>query len=385
MSIRVRWSAFVCASRVALVTILSSCSSSNATSAVDSPEVVEFPADTPLGEQRPVAWSVLNFLGDTGPCTTLTTDDAFLIVRRNDVTGNALLQKWGHGAAAVAPVWSTELPFRLCQRVLAAPDGGAFVVAVSLDGFNIRIVRLGSDGSLRWDVTINGIETASAPLPSGDLAVFVNAAVTPSTSTTDLVMLAAADGKEKSRTHVSALPPSPRPPIINGVAVTPDGGIVGVTYASVLRFDAAGTLSWTNQQGEGANNQYTDVASLSDGSILVTGFTEDDNRFAQAVAVRYSGDGHLQWWKSYPDGKAPGIRFLMHLTTFDAIVSLAGGAASVVMHTLNGCRLLRLEPSGAISRVQNLDPSGTRIECSPRTLGADLSYFSGSGFSKMTP
>lgn len=355
-------------------------------------ELVEFPYDQPVGEQRVPAWTVSPVAWGYSQCSSLTFEDGILAFHIS--TGE--LVKRGHGPATDAPIWSVPLPAPTCSRLHPLPDGGAIVLARAT---GTRVMRFGGDGSLKWDRTVDGefaSETGSEVLTSGDIALFVATTPAPGSlesPTTDLVILGGTDGMEKSRTKKTLLAGHPT---FNAVAATPDGGVIAAsaTNALVSRFDAAGKLLWSTESNLDNHPSFASIAYLSDGSILATGTVSDEgmgqNNHTQALAAHYGGDGHLQWSKAYPFGPAPGATFAEGQTLFDAIVPHGGGAASVVMHVPSGCRLLWLESSGAITRVQFLDGlgSGRLTQCTHRALGSDLGYHLGAtsiDFAKLTP
>lgn len=95
---------------------------------------------------------------------------------------------------------------------------------------------------------------------------------------------------------------------VNGVAATPDGGVVGVGYALdgdrvekhnrdalVIKLDAEGNEAWRRTFGGDSRDEFTSVAIAGDGSIIVGGYTGSQGAQDWAPWVlRLNSSGELE-------------------------------------------------------------------------------------------
>lgn len=294
--------------------------------------------------------------------------------------------------------------------------------------YGIHIARVAEDGAELWTHTIPESRDAGASLLLANGAVAVAFDTTPGAGSISdpehFVVMIGDGGGEVWRTAIPAehvesadhpgtpngpLGPGYGIPVLQALSETSDGGLIVAGYYQfsraiecgsqldptdpvtescgssnengfVGRLAPTGALTWTRRLGfayDGGHAVFRFVAALSDGSVLATGNFIPES-FAsqiahiQALAVRYAADGELQWSKAFPFGPAPGVN-LGAWTSFGVVVARDGGTADVILEPpleVRTCRLLRVEASGEISRVQMLDGDG----CEVRPLGSDLAY-----------
>lgn len=141
--------------------------------------------------------------------------------------------------------------------------------------------------------------------------------------------------------------------VTNGSAVAPDGStyLAGFTTsfdefgqenAFVVKFAADASLSW-QRRWDGpevfANDQATDVAVASDGSVYVTGSTFGVG--GDALLLKFSADGSLVWQRRW--GGSSFERGVAVAVGPDASIYVAGGTTS-----FGGLFVLKFAPDGTL-------------------------------------
>lgn len=386
-------------------------------------DTVEFPFDKPLGRERPLLFQVSPFFGPgEEPNWVPAWNGAGYFAREGDsITkrGTGPLKTPPEWSAPIGPFTNKATTLSVNTKLYATADGGVRVVTVTSEK-RLAIQALTSTGTVSWLRELPGLDYARAatPLPNGGFAFVAGNELAPGSIDTSklLLVILGPDGNETARGELAPIRvesadhpglsvgdvrPGNGTPYPAALAAYPDGGVVvvgqygfsrmldcmstatnlievspggsqcaftsGMSY--VERFDAAGKSLWARRVGQPYTsfpNGLTSVAVGTDGSIVGTGgvimTTDLKGGPSQALVMRFDANGQRVFSKSFPFGKAPGVFSQPEMTTFDAPVAAAGGAFDMVLHVPGGkepCRIVRVEPDGALSNVQKLDALGT--------------------------
>lgn len=153
--------------------------------------------------------------------------------------------------------------------------------------------------------SLSGFEYAlsAAPVSTGGYIMAVTADSTPS-GTRDLALLKTdANGNELWRVYFG----SPGFDIATGVIETNDGGFAlcgswngfGSDSGVVVKTDASGNAQWTTKIALMPGRTVAqDIVQLTDGSLIVTGFTGNAST-PQGFLVKLNSSGNVVWQKTY--------------------------------------------------------------------------------------
>lgn len=272
------------------------------------------------------------------------------------------------------------------------------------------------------------------PLPDGGFAGIVNVQPPAAGSIETQTVRAAVvnfgpNGVERSRLTFTDLrlpdadspglgtedrPPGTGRPVISAIAAMPDNGVdyvgafeltrlvpcgdatkthprtpdavecKGSQYGFVTfvgRADVSGRTVWEHRYGRAYLEPppgLTNAAATPDGSLWLSGqintgvFGNEPSDTLQGLLARFDKDGNRQFVHAIPFGKAPGVLALRGTTTIDTLIPRADGSTEAIFHAPDEpCRLLHVEPTGDVSRVQILEPGsgGCNVVVSPTTVG----------------
>jgi len=173
--------------------------------------------------------------------------------------------------------------------------------------------------------------------------------------------------------------------IFSSVVVAPDGDIIAVGVTSsldgdfpvshgksdavVARFTPAGVLAWSHTYGGSDDDSFISVAVTDDGSIIAVGdtwsldgdFPIDTGDYYDAVVVRLTPDGALQWSHTY--GGSGGDSFISVAVETDGSIIAAGLASSKdgdfpidqsYPDASSGTVIVRMAPDGGLQWAHTL-------------------------------
>lgn len=195
-----------------------------------------------------------------------------------------------------------------------AADGGSIVVGSTLSfgagGEDAFVLRLGPTGTVIWQKAYGGpsADRARAVRATGD-GGFVVAGTTESAGAgrTDVwVLRLESDGGIRWEATYGG----PEDEIANAVVRAKDGGLIvagttesygdGFRDAWILRLDAAGSILWQKAYGGTGMDSADSVLETPDGSIVVAGqFSSVGTTSADAWVFKLGPTGNIKWQKAY--------------------------------------------------------------------------------------
>ena len=190
-----------------------------------------------------------------------------------------------------------------------APSGGVFVVGTTTTSSSedLLAARYGAGGTPLWSDTYDGpshlddLASAATTDRRGDLIVVGQSSI----STTDTATIIAKYSSGGVRRWVRLFDDPGGPSSANGVAVDRAGDIyvLGGRFTSasgddliVLKYSTSGHLRWRRIFSRPANDGGAGIATDAAGNVYVTGFTDNPmNGLSKALTVKYDPAGKRIW------------------------------------------------------------------------------------------
>jgi len=89
----------------------------------------------------------------------------------------------------------------------------------------------------------------------------------------------------------------------NGFFLTTDTYIFGsgFSWIDLIKTDSVGNIEWTTTFDNNDDDDGFSAQNTNDGGFIVTGMTEADNNIADALLIKTSGNGDIEWTHTYGD------------------------------------------------------------------------------------
>ncbi|MBS1583362.1 MAG: T9SS type A sorting domain-containing protein [Bacteroidetes bacterium] len=219
---------------------------------------------------------------------------------------------------------------QVAHSVLAHSSGDLFVGGYTSVGQNILLVRMTVQGDIVWsrsyDMGANDNGTSVNVEEASDGGVFISGT---RGSAGAFLMKTTADGAVQWNrvlfpqwtANLRVIRPSADGSVL--VAGTVNAGVFGSSEGFIGRLDqATGDLQWSRMLGGAANDHFTDLSELADGTIVLSGEVQSFGGIRNGWYVHCAADGTLLASQQY--GGSGNSAFIRHVAHPDGTFTRVG-------------------------------------------------------------
>lgn len=193
------------------------------------------------------------------------------------------------------------------KEILATPDGGILITAQT--GWNLSTVsRIDSLGNELWSKNFSSSDLVQLKCAAitADTCFYVGGTMYSSSSSNYEAVCIKMNGLGDTLWKRTFGTTSNQPSVINGVAATPDSGVVfcgnmDLDKHFVARLDKNGNLLWSNVYTVIDNINSTHIRCLEDSTIIVASNLYDAVNGNQGILMHFDANGNNDWSKLYDD------------------------------------------------------------------------------------